>query len=190
MSAAPSTLVDIGCGQGACSRLVGANIEYVGVDASNTLIKRANDLYGEAAKRFVRGDVYKLPLADSSADAVMSVWVWSHLESLPNATTEMARILKPGGKFLVINANPDTYEERKGFYTKYEMKGDVLVGDFDLGEGKVLSNSTLYFHSRDEMTGALESSGLNIDDTATLGYKETYPQGLYIAISGHKTLKP
>lgn len=184
--AKPHSIADLGCGQGICSQLVGAGTSYVGIDASASLIARANKLYAAPNRTFAVGDVYNAPLKDNSTDAAMSVWVWSHLEDLAKAAKEMHRILKPGGKFIIINANPDTYEDRKGFYSSYKIEGKLLVGNFDLGGGKELTGSTLYLHSRENMADALKAAHLVIDETVTLGYKKAYPDGLYIAISGHK----
>lgn len=182
----PASIVDLGCGQGICSQVVDAEIAYQGIDASTTLIKRARQRYAAPSRTFTVGDVYRTPLEDSSVDATMSVWVWSHLEDLSRASQEMRRILKPGGSFLIINANPDTYEERKGFYSSYEIEGNLLVGTFDLGGGRKLTDGTLYLHSREDMASALAHAHLLVDGTVTLGYKDEYPDGLYIALSGHK----
>lgn len=184
--AKPHSIADLGCGQGICSQLVDAGISYAGIDASTSLVARANKLYAAPNRTFTVGDVYNTPLEDGSTDAVMSVWVWSHLEDLTKAAKGMHRILKPGGTFIIINANPDTYEDRKGFYSSYQIEGKLLVGNFDLGGGKELSDSTLYLHSRKDMSDALKAAHFAIDKTVTLGYKETYPDGLYIAISGHR----
>lgn len=180
------SIADLGCGQGICSQLIDTDISYYGIDASTPLIERAKKLYVAPNRAFTVGDVYHTPLEDNSVDAAMSIWVWSHLEDLPKAAQEMHRILKPGGSYIMISANPDTYEDRKKFYSSYRIEVKLLVGNFDLGGGKELTDSTLYLHSREDMTEALEAAHLAIDETATLGHKETYPDGLYIAISGHK----
>jgi ubiquinone/menaquinone biosynthesis C-methylase UbiE len=182
----PRSAVDLGCGQGICSQLISENIVYTGIDASETLVERARQRYAAPTRTFVVGNIYKTSLADSSVEAVMSVWVWSHLEDLQKAAQEMRRILKPGGSYIIISANPDTYEQRKGFYSTYKIEDKLLIGNFNLGGGKELTNSTLYLHSRRDMAAALTNAGLTIDNTATLGNKETYPAGLYIAINGRR----
>lgn len=181
-----ANVVEVGCGQGIVSKQVPIGTEYIGIDPSSTLIERARQLYDSNNRSFLEGDAYKLPLEDASTEAVLSVWVWSHLQDLQLAAREMSRILKPNGAFLIINANPATYPERKGFYKSYEIVDGVLVGDFDLGNDKVLSQGTLHFHSVQDMTDALRNAGLCIDSVHTLGYKDSYPDGLYIAIDGLK----
>lgn len=178
--------MEIGCGQGIVSEQVPIGVEYVGIDPSNTLIERAKQLYAGGNRSFLEGDAYQLPLQDSSAEGVLSVWVWSHLQDLQLAAQEMSRILKSNGTFLVINANPATYPKRKGFYKSYEIIDGVLVGDFDLGNDKVLSRGTLHFHSIQDMSDALRDAGLSVTTIETIGHKDSYPDGLYIAISGLK----
>lgn len=98
----------------------------------------------------------------------------------------MYRILEPSGKFLIITASPETYEERKTFYEKYEIKGDLLVGTFDLGAGKKLTDTTLYLHAKENILHAINNSGLVIDNIGQIGKAQTSDRGLYIVIEGHK----
>lgn len=185
-NSSPTNIVEIGCGQGIISKQVPVGTEYIGIDPSSTLIERAKQLYDSNDRSFLEGDAYELPLKDASTEAVLSVWVWSHLQDLQLAAREMSRILKPNGTFLIINANPATYPERKGFYKSYEIIEGVLVGDFDLGNDRVLSQGTLHFHSVQDMTDALRDAGLYVDSIHTLGHKDLYSDGLYVAINGLK----
>ena len=183
-SSQPDTVADIGCGQGVISEQIGQAVQYIGVDASPHLIRRAQERYASEQRTFVVGDVYELPLDDQSVDGVLSVWVWSHLDNLAKAAREMARILKSGGNWLIINAHPATYGVRRSFYASYEMVNGVLVGDFDIENGKTLSNGTLYFHTQEEIEQALAGAGLEVRQVTSLGYTDMYPPGLYIALSG------
>jgi ubiquinone/menaquinone biosynthesis C-methylase UbiE len=182
----PSVLLDIGCGQGICSNLISNDVHYIGIDPSKHLIKRARQIYSSKNKEYKIGNAYSLPIKDNSIDAVLSVWVWSHLESLENASQEISRVLKPNGKYLIITANPETYEIRKTFYKKYQLKDNLLKGDFDLGNGKVLTNSSLYLHSLDEIKNALTHHNLSIDNESRMGQDTESPKGLYIVLSGTK----
>jgi ubiquinone/menaquinone biosynthesis C-methylase UbiE len=182
----PASVLDIGCGQGICSTLVSSEMKYVGVDPSLVLIKRAEELYSSGNKKFIEGDALELTFKNNSFDATMSIWVWSHLKDLAQAAREMQRVLKTNGSFLIVTANPDTYEERKTFYTSYEEKDGLLTGTFDLENGKSLSNSTLYLHSREFIEKSIAEAGLEIDSLTHVGQLEKYLKGLYIAIKGHK----
>ncbi|MFC1647192.1 class I SAM-dependent methyltransferase [Patescibacteria group bacterium] len=183
------SVVDIGCGQGICSKFIDKKIKYIGIDQSDVLIKRANKLYSSQIRKFIVGNAYNISLEDNCCDAIISIWVWSHLDSLDRAASEMYRILKPGGKFLIITANPKTYDIRMSFYESYKEYEDYLVGTFNLGKGKRLTNTILYFHTLDNMKNAIVNSGLIIDNLDTIGLKETYKDGLYVLIRGNKPIK-
>ena len=182
----PKQVVDIGCGQGICSTFIDSKINYVGVDLSEELIARAGKLYQAPNRKFLVGNAYNIPLDDSSSEAAISIWVWSHLADLEKAAKEMYRILKPGGKFLIITANPDTYEIRRTFYKSFKEYDGYLIGVFDLGEGKTLTNTTLYFHTKEKVMGVIRGSKLMIDRIEKIGLEEAYSGGLNILIEGHK----
>ena len=181
----PEIVADIGCGQGACSKLFNKT-QYIGVDPSTILIERAKKRYLSSNRKFVVGDAYKIPLKKESVDAIMSIWVWSHLENLNLTSKQMYKILKPQGKFLIITANPETYDERKTFYTEYSIKGNLLTGTFNLGNGKTLTDTTLYLHSKKQMTEAITQAGFNISRIKKMGRAETSDKGLYLVIEGYK----
>lgn len=182
----PNVLCDIGCGQGFCSLLVDDKIEYIGIDPSQTLLKRAKNLYLSPNKRFIEGNAYELPLENESVDAIISIWVWSHLENLNLAANEMFRILKSKGKFLIITANPETYEERKTFYKHYTIEGNLLKGTFDLGNDRFLSDTTLYLHTKLEIEDAIKQAGFRIKNIKRMGQAESSDKGLYLVIEGLK----
>lgn len=137
-------------------------------------------------KQFIKGDVIKLPLKNNSADTIISIWVWSHINNLELASEEMWRVLKPKGNFLIVTANPETYKMRKNFYKSYKEKNGLLTGTFDLGDGKILTNSTLYLHSKKRIGEAVRQSGLVIDSIKRISKAKSYEQGLYLVIQGYK----
>jgi SAM-dependent methyltransferase len=57
------------------------------------------------------GDARELPLATGGYDGVISVAAIDHLPraGIPKAVAEVARILKPGGEFLLTIVNPDAW---------------------------------------------------------------------------------
>lgn len=186
----PKVVVDIGAGQGIVSEHLGIDdIQYIGVEPSARLVKRAQELHREKNKKFIVGNAYDLPLPDNSMNAALSVNVWFHLKDVDKASRELARILKPGGKFIIITANPATYNAWKTFFTGLEEKGIMLTGRITMG-GNFLSRNDFYLHSLKEITKALKDNGLAIDETDSFGYKEEYKDdGLEISFKGHKSLK-
>src|SRR4051794_11424695 len=101
--AAGATVVDVGCGIGRLTRPLAARAAHVKVlDVSSEMIERARRLNPELSNvEWIHGDGESLqPVADASADAVISHVVFRHIPD-PAITLgyvrEMGRVLKPGG---------------------------------------------------------------------------------------------
>lgn len=178
--AKPDRVLDLGCGQGACSAELGPeNRAYVGVDPSPLLVARAKELHAESNREFLVGDAYALPLPDRSVSAFFSVAVWHLLEHPGAAAKEAARVLGPAGSFLVVSADPDSYAAWTGRYTTGELEGKKFTGTIS-GPGREPETDVLYLHTKEELRASLESAGLEI-----LGIRTFRAQ---IAIRGQKPL--
>jgi SAM-dependent methyltransferase len=95
-----ATVLDAGCGSGRSFRYeLQEGCRVVGVDIGAELRDNPN-----VASR-VRGDVQRLPFADASFDAVLASHVMEHLPRPDEALAEVARVLKPGGRFLLLTPN-------------------------------------------------------------------------------------
>lgn len=157
-------VLEIGSGQGICSQYV--EVDYVGVEPSQTLIDRANHLYPD--KKFIKGSSYDLPLEDESQDAAFSVGVWFHIENLDDAHKELARVLKPNGKVLIITSNPDTHEDWASLFTG-TREGKKLDGEVRLPTGKMTRN-LFFLHSQEEIVNSLEMAGFRIEKINKFGF--------------------
>jgi ubiquinone/menaquinone biosynthesis C-methylase UbiE len=109
--ASGESVLDVGCGTGtlaiAAARRVGASGTVHGIDPADNLLARAR---GKARRArvdvdFRIGTGEALPFADASLDVVLSTLVWHHLphDALRAAVHEMRRVLKPGGRALVVD---------------------------------------------------------------------------------------
>ncbi|WP_075901977.1 class I SAM-dependent methyltransferase [Actinomadura sp. CNU-125] len=94
-AAAPSRVLDVGCGEGALNGALPGSPPFrlVGLDASAELL-RAHP--GPA----VRGDAARLPFGDGTFDAVTAVNMLYHLDDPVPALREARRVLAPGGLLL------------------------------------------------------------------------------------------
>lgn len=107
--AAGSAVLDVGCGAGeVCielAGLVGAGGTVCGVDASATMITSASAAANAAGCEIALrvADVYALPYADNTFDAVRAERVFQHLEDPLAALREMKRVARPGGRLMVID---------------------------------------------------------------------------------------
>ena len=97
---AGALVLDAGCGSGRIFRYeLAADCRVVGVDIGAELRDNPN-----VADR-VRGDVQRLPFASSSFDAVLASHVMEHLSRAAEALAEVARVLRPAGRFLLLTPN-------------------------------------------------------------------------------------
>ena len=99
-------LVDIGCGRGGPGLWIAAmtGSRYVGVDiAVSALVavtRRAEQLGLSSQVRTVAASFDALPLDDGEAGAVMSIDALLFAPDKRAAATEMARVLRPGGRLV------------------------------------------------------------------------------------------
>jgi SAM-dependent methyltransferase len=115
---APGDVVlDAGCGEGYLTRrLAGRGVSAVGVDRSAGLIEaaRAAGRPRAGTARFLLGDLRALPLAGGRFDAVLCNHSLNELRSLRPAFAEFARVLRPGGRLVVLMLHPCFYGGRDG----------------------------------------------------------------------------
>lgn len=106
--------LDIGTGTGRILEVMAPRVERaVGVDLSREVlaVARVNLERAGLGNCSVRhGDMYQLPLAGSSFDAVVIHQVLHYAERPERAIAEAARVLRPGGRLAVIDFAPHEIE--------------------------------------------------------------------------------
>ncbi|URZ17761.1 class I SAM-dependent methyltransferase [Clostridium felsineum] len=146
-----STVLDIGCGGGrTVNRLVSlANKGKVcGIDYSSDCVRWASDynkkLIEEGRVLIKEASVEKLPFEDNKFDfvtAVETIYFWPHLKE---NIKEVRRVLKKGGKFIIIN---EIYDD-----VKFKERNEEFI-----------KNSDMKIYSKDELKDFLKDAGyLNI----------------------------
>jgi ArsR family transcriptional regulator len=98
-------VADLGCGTGNASELLAPLVQRViAVDQSAPMLAAARKrLSGAKNVEFVRAELASLPLEDASVDACVCMLVLHHLESPESAMSEMRRVLRPGGRALIVD---------------------------------------------------------------------------------------
>lgn len=100
-------VLDLGCGAGHASfAAAGVAAEVTAYDLSAEMlavVEGAARDKGLANIRTRQGTAESLPFGDASFDAVISRMSAHHWRNVPAALTEMHRVLKPGGKIVLID---------------------------------------------------------------------------------------
>jgi SAM-dependent methyltransferase len=104
--ARPRRVLDAGCGDGLFTRVVAAP-EVVGVDNAPAMVARARERGVDARE----ADIHDLPFEDSTFDVVVCNWTLYHLQDVDRGVAELARVLRPGGRFVGIYNRDHHMEE-------------------------------------------------------------------------------
>ncbi len=104
--AGASRVLDIGCGDGQVARLASAGGAsfVVGVDPTWNQIRIAADRGGGV--HVVRSGADALPFDGESFDAAVACLVFEHIRAVDEAIAEVARVLRPGGRFCFFLNHP------------------------------------------------------------------------------------
>jgi ubiquinone/menaquinone biosynthesis C-methylase UbiE len=137
----PGVLLDVGTGSG---RLINfpPPPEVVGLDSSELELRWARERYwGDGSKHFVLGVADSLPFRDDTFDLVLGIRIIKFLEDPEAAVSEMADVLKPGGRLVIDISNkfsPAAFFRRMGSWTKISTPCRAY---FSHGDGLKMVNS-------------------------------------------------
>ncbi|HEX7780963.1 MAG TPA: metalloregulator ArsR/SmtB family transcription factor [Vicinamibacterales bacterium] len=133
------TVADLGCGTGTMLASLAPHVKHViGVDASEEMLAAARArLSGAGNVDLRRGSLESLPIETASVDAVTMMLVLHHLASPGAAIAEAARILRPGGRLLVVDMAPHEHEEYR------QQMGHVWLGFSEEQTKRLLTHSGL-----------------------------------------------
>ena len=131
----PATVVDIGCGTGALSIPIAAQlptVRVIGVDGDPEVLDIARRKPGAAAVEWTEGLAGALPIDDGAADVVLTSLVLHHLplETKRELLADAHRILRPGGRLIVADwAAPQDVVASAGFALLQLLDGFATTND-------------------------------------------------------------
>lgn len=141
-------LLEIGFGSGRLHTELAAIYTTAGVDRAPGMVARtqARLQSQRLSSALCVGDAVALPWADGSFDAVLSTFAFSAIPDADAALDEMIRVLRPGGKLVIIDAG----EARDGNPVAAGLAWLwSLIGDYMRDEVPLMAARGLNVHRED-----------------------------------------
>ena len=132
-------VLDVGAGEGQISRLAARLGAWtVGVDPTLAQLEVARTRAG--GPRYARGAAEALPFHADAFDAVVACLVFEHIAHHVPAIAEVARVLAPGGRFVLLLNHPLLQAPNSGWVIDHTLEesywriGPYLVEDVTMEE--------------------------------------------------------
>jgi SAM-dependent methyltransferase len=96
----PGRVLEVGAGPGELAERIQGELgaTVVAVDISPRMVELARARGVDARV----GDVQDLPFADGEFDCAVAAWMLYHVPDVPRALSELARVLRPGGRLVAV----------------------------------------------------------------------------------------
>jgi ubiquinone/menaquinone biosynthesis C-methylase UbiE len=126
----PLDIADLGAGEGTFSQLLARRArQVIAVDNSEKMVAYGADLaarHGFTNLDYRYGDLEKLPIDTATIDLAFFSQALHHAPHPQRAVNEAARILKPGGRIVVLDLRKHAFEEAR------ELYADLWLGFSDV----------------------------------------------------------
>jgi demethylmenaquinone methyltransferase/2-methoxy-6-polyprenyl-1,4-benzoquinol methylase len=163
-----SRVLDVATGTGdlalALARRVGPGGEVLGSDFSEKMLARARAKAATVAvpPRFEWGDALDLPYADDSFDVATVGFAVRNFADLPRGLAELVRVVRPGGRVVVLEFTTPTRPPLSLFYRVWFDRVVPLLGRLagDPDAYTYLPESVKRFPPPAALAGELERAGL------------------------------
>ena len=159
--------LDVATGTGdlalALSRRVGPTGEVVGSDFSEGMLDRARaKATGRAGVRWEWGNALELPYPDASFDAATVGFGARNFSDLERGLGEMTRVVRPGGRVVVLEITTPTRAPLSGFFSLWFDRIVPAMGSLaaDPQAYTYLPNSVKRFPAPEALASALARAGL------------------------------
>jgi ubiquinone/menaquinone biosynthesis C-methylase UbiE len=116
----PMVIADLGAGEGTFSQLLARRSKKViAIDNSEKMVEYGRELarkHGVKNLEYRMGDIEEVPIRDAAVDLAFFSQALHHAQHPERAVAEAWRILKPGGRIVVLDLLRHNYEEARELY--------------------------------------------------------------------------
>jgi demethylmenaquinone methyltransferase / 2-methoxy-6-polyprenyl-1,4-benzoquinol methylase len=164
----PKTILDIATGTGDLAIMM-ASLKpnsIIGLDISAGMLavgrKKISKKSLDATIDLVVGDSENMPFDDNSFDAITVAFGIRNFENLEKGLTEILRVLKPGGVFVILETSvPEKFIFKQGYhlYTRYIMPTIGKLFSKDKSAYAYLSESANHFPYGEALNNILNKIG-------------------------------
>jgi demethylmenaquinone methyltransferase / 2-methoxy-6-polyprenyl-1,4-benzoquinol methylase len=162
-----SDALDICCGTGDLAlelrRRIGPDGRVVGSDFSEPMLELARRKSGDEGLpvEFGWADALDLPYGDASFDAVTIGFGARNLADLDKGLSEMARVLRPGGRLVILEITRPQREPLASFYSVWFDRLVPMIGSLagDADAYSYLPNSVRTFPEPQRLAAMMDAAG-------------------------------
>jgi demethylmenaquinone methyltransferase/2-methoxy-6-polyprenyl-1,4-benzoquinol methylase len=162
-----SDALDVCCGTGDLAlelrRRIGPDGRVVGCDFSEPMLELARRKSGEEGLpvEFGWADALDLPYGDGSFDAVTIGFGARNLADLERGLSEMARVLRPGGRLVILEITRPHREPLASFYSLWFDRVVPVIGTLagDSDAYSYLPNSVRTFPEPEALAAMMDAAG-------------------------------
>lgn len=152
-------ILDAGCGSGPLlADLTERGASVAGFDASPAMIRLARERLGEEADLKVADLTQPLPYDTSTFDDAVAVLVMHYLEDWSRPLAELRRVLKPGGRLIVVVNHPAIPPVLYPHINYFSTAPNVEEYDFD----GVSATLTIWYRPLSAMSDSFTAAGFKI----------------------------
>lgn len=116
----PMVIADLGAGEGTLSQLLaGSAKKVIAIDSSEKMVEFGTNLareHGFKNLEYRLGDIETPPIKDASVDLALFSQALHHAASPSTAVVAAHRILRPGGKIVILDLASHSYEQARELY--------------------------------------------------------------------------
>jgi SAM-dependent methyltransferase len=128
-----SRLLEVGIGDGENVALLPHSLQIAGIDIAERPLAACRDRYPKRGLFLALAEGERIPFADGTFDAVLSVGGFNFYSDPQTALKEMARVTRPGGRIVVADELPDLFQWGWGHLLGFPHLDDWLMRRFWLG---------------------------------------------------------